>query len=271
MLGLSDLLERKPKALSGGQRQRVAVGRAIVRKPAVFLFDEPLSNLDAKMRVEMRVELNKLHRRLATTMVYVTHDQVEAMTLGDRIVVMHQGEAQQVGAPLTVYDEPYNQFVAGFIGTPPMNFLEGVIAVENGRPVFSDGAKLKVPIREDAAGKLAGREGQAVRLGIRPEHVHDRASGSLLASRAEVRAKVEVIEALGHEKVVHFSLPPHRFLAKFEAHVPVEVGEETELVLDASRAQVFDQAGGLNLTCRAQQHEKAAPRGTPLPRSPACR
>src|SRR6185369_7401874 len=127
ILGITELLERKPKALSGGQRQRVAVGRAIVRKPAAFLFDEPLSNLDAKLRVEMRVELNKLHQRLSTTMIYVTHDQIEAMTLGDRIVIMSKAEIQQVASPMKLYDEPYNQFVAGFIGTPPMNFMDGTL------------------------------------------------------------------------------------------------------------------------------------------------
>jgi multiple sugar transport system ATP-binding protein len=258
ILGISELLERKPKALSGGQRQRVAVGRAIVRKPAAFLFDEPLSNLDAKMRVEMRVELNKLHLRLASTMIYVTHDQVEAMTLGDRIVIMDKGFIQQVGSPLVVYDEPYNYFVAGFIGTPPMNFLDGSLEKAADGLVFSDGKTLRVPIPADSAAKVAGHAGKAVRMGIRPEHLHDKESGSRLALGATTQAKVEVIEALGHEKVIYFSMGPHRFIGKLEAHVPVEVGQTMDLVFDAQKTHIFDKESGLNLTCRVPQYEAAA-------------
>jgi len=258
ILGIQELMERKPKALSGGQRQRVAVGRAIVRKPAAFLFDEPLSNLDAKMRVEMRVELNKLHQRLASTMVYVTHDQIEAMTLGDRIVIMDKGLIQQVGSPLEVYDEPYNQFVAGFIGTPPMNFVDGALEQAGAGLVFSDGERLRVPLHDGAAARLKERVGQPVRLGIRPEHVHDKLEGSRLDARAPVDAKVEVVEALGHEKVVYFATGKHHFIAKFEAHVPMEVGQQTELVFNAQKVHIFDPASGLNLTCRVPQYQPAA-------------
>jgi multiple sugar transport system ATP-binding protein len=257
ILGIMELLERKPKALSGGQRQRVAVGRAIVRKPAAFLFDEPLSNLDAKMRVEMRVELNKLHQRLASTMIYVTHDQVEAMTLGDRIVIMDKGLLQQIGSPLAVYDEPYNQFVAGFIGTPPMNFVDGRLEQAASALAFTDGAALRVMLPEDSAGRLRDYAGRPARLGIRPEHVHDKLEGSRLDLGARVEAKVEVVEALGHEKVVYFSTGAHRIIGKFEAHVPVQVGERMELILNARKTHIFDPDSGLNLTCRAPRYQPA--------------
>ena len=170
ILGIGELLERKPKQLSGGQRQRVAVGRAIVRQPEVFLFDEPLSNLDAKLRVNMRAELIKLHERLDSTMIYVTHDQVEAMTMGDRIVVMRNGFIQQVGSPMQVYNEPTNQFVAGFIGSPPMNFLEAMLVQENGAvQVDVKGSRLTLPA--DRAKQVEGYVNQPVVFGIRPEDV----------------------------------------------------------------------------------------------------
>ncbi|MCZ7644227.1 MAG: sn-glycerol-3-phosphate ABC transporter ATP-binding protein UgpC [Planctomycetota bacterium] len=261
ILGIGELLERKPKALSGGQRQRVAVGRAIVRKPAAFLFDEPLSNLDAKLRVEMRVELNKLHRRLATTMIYVTHDQIEAMTLGDRIVIMNRGEIQQVASPLALYDEPANRFVAGFIGTPPMNFIDGSLEAAAGGLAFAAAEGLQVPLPEEFAAKLKDRAGKPAALGIRPEHVGDRAAGKDWALAAAWKAKVEVVESLGHEKVVYFSKGPHRFVGKLEAHIPVEVGADFELTLNANRVHVFDPASGANLTCRAERFQEAAGRG----------
>jgi len=257
ILGISELLERKPKALSGGQRQRVAVGRAIVRKPAAFLFDEPLSNLDAKMRVEMRVELNKLHQRLSSTMIYVTHDQVEAMTLGDRIVIMEKGLIQQIGSPLSVYDEPYNQFVASFIGTPPMNFMDGKLEQAGAGIVFKDENGLVVPIGEDSAKKLTGHVGREVRMGIRPEHVHDQESATRLALAAPLTATVDVVEALGHEKVIYFSAGAHHFIGKLEAHVPVEVGQKIALAFDANKIHVFDKGSGKNLTCRVPQYQEA--------------
>ena len=263
ILGISELLERKPKALSGGQRQRVAVGRAIVRKPKAFLFDEPLSNLDAKMRVEMRVELNKLHQRLASTMIYVTHDQVEAMTLGDRIVIMNKGLIQQIGSPLSVYDEPYNQFVASFIGTPPMNFMDGKLEQAGSGLVFKDNNGLTAPISEESTKKVESHVGKDVRMGIRPEHVHDQDSASRLKLSAPLAAKVDVIEALGHEKVIYFSAGEHHFIGKLEAHVPVEEGQEIQLAVDATRIHVFDKESGANLTCRVPQFQKADQSRTP--------
>ncbi len=195
ILNIGELLERKPKALSGGQRQRVAVGRAIVRKPKVFLFDEPLSNLDAKLRVQMRVELKKLHERLQTTIIYVTHDQVEAMTMGDRIVVMKDGLKQQVGAPLELYFRPANKFVAGFIGSPAMNFVEGDLLSASGGLFFQTKAfKLKVP--EDKAAKLKSYPEKRVIFGIRPE---DLPEASCAAPGETMDVVVEVMEPLGSE------------------------------------------------------------------------
>lgn len=265
ILGITELLERKPKALSGGQRQRVAVGRAIVRKPAVFLFDEPLSNLDAKLRVEMRVELHKLHQRLATTMIYVTHDQIEAMTLGDRIVIMDQGRIQQVASPLALYDEPYNQFVASFIGTPPMNFLAGTLEGAGDALRFLAEAGLQAPLPRELSRKLDSHAGKNVRLGIRPEHIHDTASGAAIAQGVKWMARVEVVESLGDQKVVYLSEGPHRFIAKFDAHVPVEQGAPYEVVFDAAKVHVFDASSGQNLTCRVPQYEAANPARLPHP------
>ncbi|MCW8128975.1 MAG: sn-glycerol-3-phosphate ABC transporter ATP-binding protein UgpC [Planctomycetota bacterium] len=256
ILGISELLERKPKALSGGQRQRVAVGRAIVRKPDVFLFDEPLSNLDAKLRVEMRVELHKLHERLATTMIYVTHDQIEAMTLGDRIVIMDQGEIQQVASPLSLYDEPYNRFVASFIGTPAMNFLDGVLEAKGDALEFvGDGGEVRVPIGAEMAKKLSDHAGKPIVLGIRPEHIHDEASGAAVKAAAKVTAKVEVVESLGDQKVVYFAQGAHTFIGKLDAHVPVESGRPMCLIFDANKVHFFEKVQGRNLTCRVERYE----------------
>src|SRR6184192_2207951 len=196
ILGIHDYLHRKPRQLSGGQRQRVALGRAIVRHPQVFLFDEPLSNLDAKLRVQMRVELKKLHERLGTTAIYVTHDQVEAMTLGDRVVVMRDGRVQQVGDPLELYNQPANRFVAGFIGSPAMNFASVRIAAENGGLwATGDGIRLKIPAA--MSNRLGAQTGKAVTFGIRPEDLRV-ANGSDPAEMS-IEAVVEVIERLGSE------------------------------------------------------------------------
>ncbi|HPD17565.1 MAG TPA: sn-glycerol-3-phosphate ABC transporter ATP-binding protein UgpC [Planctomycetota bacterium] len=247
ILGIQDLLHRKPKALSGGQRQRVAVGRAIVRKPSVFLFDEPLSNLDAKLRVEMRAELNKLHRRLETTMIYVTHDQVEAMTLGDRIAVMKDGTLQQVAPPLEIYDRPANQFVAGFIGTPPMNFLKGTLAAENGRLCFDEGsARLQLPERFGPA--LEKRVGQRVVMGIRPETISVRPGDAEAAAGRALRVKVNVVEPLGDEMLLYLSTSKHDLIAKVDSHQRAEVGQEMAIALDVARSHVFDPDTGVNLT-----------------------
>ena len=247
LLGIELLLERKPKALSGGQRQRVAVGRAIVRKPAVFLFDEPLSNLDAKLRLEMRAELNKLHRRLETTMIYVTHDQVEAMTLGDRISVMKDGALQQVAPPLEIYDRPANRFVAGFIGTPPMNFLSGKVVAENGHLYFdASSARLRLPERFQEP--LAKRVGQAATLGVRPETIVPRALRPDADAAHVMRVKVNVVEPLGDEMFLYLSTAKQDLIAKVDAHQRVAVGEEIEIAVDVARSHVFDAETGENLT-----------------------
>jgi len=247
ILGIQDLLERKPKALSGGQRQRVAVGRAIVRKPAVFLFDEPLSNLDAKLRVEMRAELNKLHRRLETTMIYVTHDQVEAMTLGDRIAVMKDGTLQQVAPPLEIYDCPANQFVAGFIGTPPMNFLTGTLVAQDGSLCFDEGTgTVRLPERFAAA--LEQRVGQRAVLGVRPEIILIRGDDASADARDVLRAKVNVVEPLGDEMLLYLSTARHDLIAKVDAHRRTDVGQELAIAFDVARSHVFDPDTGVNLT-----------------------
>ena len=264
ILGITDLLERKPKALSGGQRQRVAVGRAIVRKPAAFLFDEPLSNLDAKLRGEMRVELNKLHQSLATTMVYVTHDQIEAMTLADRIVIMSKGWIQQVADPLMLYDQPVNQYVASFIGSTPMNFFKGnLIQAAGGGISFTDGAGLTVPIIPELSKKVEGHIGKPVMMGIRPEMISDTSSAQQWAHRTNVSAKIEVVEALGDQKVVHFSTAKNTFIGKVNAHVPAHAGQQMELTFNTGKLHIFknvtqeikDQDKNENLTCTAEKYE----------------
>jgi multiple sugar transport system ATP-binding protein len=212
ILNIKELLDRKPKALSGGQRQRVAVGRAIVRKPKVFLFDEPLSNLDAKLRVQMRVELKKLHDRLQTTIIYVTHDQVEAMTMGDRIVVMKDGLKQQVGPPLELYFHPANKFVAGFIGSPAMNFLEGEVASEGGGLYFQGPAvKLKIPA--DKAAKLKDYPEKRVIFGIRPEDLPEAACA---APGETFTVIVEVMEPLGSEVYLDVKAAEQSLIARAE-------------------------------------------------------
>src|SRR5215208_5886278 len=223
ILGIHDYLRRKPRQLSGGQRQRVALGRAIVRHPRVFLFDEPLSNLDAKLRVQLRVELKKLHERLGTTAIYVTHDQVEAMTLGDRVVVMRDGWVQQVGDPMELYNEPANRFVAGFIGSPAMNFAPVRIVAENGGlRAVGDGISLKVPApMMDRIGRCAGRE---VTFGIRPEDLH-------IASDADpaeltVDAVVEVVERLGSEILLDIAIGRATMVAAVEPTVTAKVHDQ---------------------------------------------
>ena len=238
ILGIGELLERKPKQLSGGQRQRVAVGRAIVRDPEVFLFDEPLSNLDAKLRVNMRAELIKLHERLDATMIYVTHDQVEAMTMGDRIVVMRNGFIQQVGSPMEVYNEPQNQFVAGFIGSPPMNFLEGVLVQDNGVvQVDVKGSRLTVPA--DRAKQVEGYVNQPVIFGIRPEDVVPAGSGDGLFSEP-LNATVEVLEPLGAEIILEMSFKGDNFTARMEPTLRARMHDEIEVSFNMGRAHLFD-------------------------------
>ncbi|MFT5129500.1 MAG: multiple sugar transport system ATP-binding protein [Rhodothermales bacterium] len=238
VLSITELLKRRPKALSGGQRQRVAVGRAIVRQPKVFLFDEPLSNLDAKMRVQMRVEISKLHQRLNATMIYVTHDQVEAMTMGDRIVVMKDGVIQQVADPITLYDKPVNKFVAGFIGTPPMNFLDGSVSETDGALRFKNDA---VDIALPAAwkDKLAGADANKLVFGFRPEDVGS-FQAEQLADAPRIKATVEVVEPMGSESYVYLKCGSGSFIARVEAHRKCTVGQELELPIMIDKAHIFD-------------------------------
>ena len=237
ILGMQDLLKRKPRQLSGGQRQRVALGRAIVRHPQVFLFDEPLSNLDAKLRVQMRVELKKLHDRLGTTAIYVTHDQVEAMTLGDRVVVMRDGLVQQVGEPLELYNEPANLFVAGFLGSPAMNFATVTVRETDGALwAEDDGIRIKVP--GQTAGRLARHTGQQVTMGIRPEDLHVASE----ANSAELGfdAAVEVIEKLGSEILLDVAVGHNAMVASVEPNVRVNVHDRLRLALNPERLHFFD-------------------------------
>ncbi len=241
LLGIQNLLDRKPKALSGGQRQRVALGRAIVRQPAAFLFDEPLSNLDAKLRVGMRAELSKLHHRLGTTMIYVTHDQVEAMTLGDRIAVMDGGVIQQLAAPLDLYERPENKFVAGFMGTPPMNFLNGRMELEDGQTQFNEGsARIRLPDwARRAADALPHRE--AV-LGVRPEDI------TIGPTPGDLTAKVNVVEPLGDEMIVYVSTDYHDLVCKVPPHAGVAVDDEVGLTFNIDKTHIFDPETGKNVS-----------------------
>ncbi len=240
ILGIKEYLDRKPKALSGGQRQRVALGRAIVRKPKVFLFDEPLSNLDAKMRVQMRAEISKLHARLDATMIYVTHDQVEGMTMGDRIVVMKSGVIQQVGSPLELYNKPANRFVAGFIGTPAMNFFDGRI-VKGERLYFEEkGGGLRFEVPAEYEKKIGGIIGKEIFLGIRPEHIvlAQTKSGEFDASR---KLKVEISEPMGNEVFLYFQSGSGQIVSRVTTSVDPRPGTELEMYFDTKRAHFFSK------------------------------
>jgi len=243
ILGIEELLERKPKALSGGQRQRVAVGRAIVRKPKAFLFDEPLSNLDAKMRVQMRTEISKLHTRLSSTMIYVTHDQVEAMTMGDRIVVMKDGLIQQVATPLDLYGNPVNRFVAGFIGSPPMNFFEGVIEQKNGSLFFTE-ENFSVLVEDSQASKLSGFAGKPITFGVRPEDIQDVLYATNPNPKHQLKARVEVLEPMGAEVFLYLNTGKHTFIARVDVHGNADVNQELTLVLDMKKTHFFDSESG---------------------------
>ena len=237
ILGIQDYLRRKPRQLSGGQRQRVALGRAIVRHPQVFLFDEPLSNLDAKLRVQMRVELKKLHERLGTTAIYVTHDQVEAMTLGDRVVVMRDGRVQQVGDPMELYNEPANRFVAGFIGSPAMNFAGIRIAAENGS-LWADNEGMHIRVPDRLRNRLAPYAGKDATLGIRPEDL--RIAGPGDPPELGFDAAVEVIERLGSEILLDVAVAPSTMVASVEPSAKVAVHEKLRLAIDPERVHFFD-------------------------------
>lgn len=246
ILGIGHLLDRKPKALSGGQRQRVAVGRAIVRQPKVFLFDEPLSNLDAKMRVTMRTEISRLHARLASTMIYVTHDQVEAMTMGDRITVMKDGNIMQVAEPLELYRQPANLFVAGFIGSPPMNFLHGTVQgtapglsfAENNRAA----TPVAFPLNAELARRSASHAGGEIVFGIRPEDIALADASAPGPEQPEFEAVIDVAEPMGAETFLYLTTGAHTLIARVRAEQRFEMNQRVRLRFDLANAHVFDPA-----------------------------
>lgn len=240
ILSIKHLLNRRPREISGGERQRVAVGRAIVRKPLVFLFDEPLSNLDANLRVQMRTEIHKLQIRLQTTMIYVTHDQIEAMTMGDRIAVLKDGLLQQVDTPISIYDRPKNKFVAGFIGSPPMNFMTGRIIKKDGRFYFNEG-KIEVKLAEGMLKKMAPYLDKQVVFGIRSEDIYDKLFTSEAPPENIVRVNCEVVEPMGSEVYLHLNTGRHTFIARVGAHNQPQVNQDLEVVFDMSKVHFFDK------------------------------
>ncbi|MBI5573159.1 MAG: sn-glycerol-3-phosphate ABC transporter ATP-binding protein UgpC [Elusimicrobia bacterium] len=240
ILGMSQLLNRYPKQLSGGQRQRVAVGRAIVRKPKVFLFDEPLSNLDAKVRVVMRSELKKLHERLDATTIYVTHDQTEAIAMGDKICVVKDGIIQQIDTPLTIYDKPKNKFVAGFIGSPPMNFFDCKI-IENSDGIWIDEGRIKVGVLDEHKELLKNYIGKNVIFGVRPESVYDKLYARGATPYNTITAIVEIVEPMGSEAFLHLDTGLNKLVARVDAHTNVLENQNIELVLDMRKIHIFDK------------------------------
>ena len=243
VLGIGDLLTRKPKQLSGGQRQRVAVGRAMVRKPEVFLFDEPLSNLDAKLRLHMRMEITKLHNRLGTTMIYVTHDQVEAMTMGDHIVVMKDGVTQQIGTPMEIYERPSNLFVAGFIGSPSMNFVEARI-VQDDDSLSIDAKDFKVRIPEHRCPTCHDLIGREVIFGIRPEHIEDRMYCVNPIADNCFTAMVDFIEPMGSEMVLYLSMGEKSMVAKVNPKTSAKKESTIGVHIDMDCVHIFDKDTG---------------------------
>jgi multiple sugar transport system ATP-binding protein len=239
ILGIQNLLDRKPRQLSGGQRQRVAVGRAIVREPSVFLFDEPLSNLDAKLRVAMRAEISKLHQRLETTFIYVTHDQVEAMTMATRIAVINNGILQQVDTPQHLYDNPNNLFVAGFIGSPAMNFFPAKLRKDNGK-LMVDTKAFAVAIPEENIKTFEAHEGKNVIFGIRPEDIHDPHFTPPNVNTENIEAQVDVTELMGNEIFLHMMSGENNFVARVDPRSNMGVGEKVQIALDMNNVHVFD-------------------------------
>src|SRR4030066_1738531 len=239
ILNIGELLQRKPKALSGGQRQRVAVGRAIVRKPKVFLFDEPLPNLDAKLRVQMRGEISKLHQNLGATMIYVTHDQTEAMTMGDRIVVMKDGLVNQFDTPMNLYNKPVNQFVAGFIGSPSMNFIEGKLFQEDGLSFKSKGNYLTLKLNETLGDRLKNYISKSLWLGIRPEDIYD-SDSSNRNNNAKIDVQLEVVEPMGNEIFLYFTIDDSQFIARIPAREKPEPNAKRTLSFDLGKLYFFD-------------------------------
>ncbi|MDA8253281.1 MAG: sn-glycerol-3-phosphate ABC transporter ATP-binding protein UgpC [Rhodospirillales bacterium] len=242
ILDLAQLLERRPKALSGGQRQRVAMGRAIVRNPRVFLFDEPLSNLDAKLRVQMRTEIKKVHQTVRTTTVYVTHDQVEAMTLADRVVVMNAGRIEQVGPPQELYHNPATRFVAGFIGSPAMNFISVKVLNESGLLLQLPGG-VRLPVPPQRANRYAPYAGRDMTLGIRPEHLTE-VSGHEKPGVAIIQAPVDVVEPMGMETMVHFQIDGAEMTARVAPETPARPGELLPLAADLNQMHLIENESG---------------------------
>jgi multiple sugar transport system ATP-binding protein len=240
MLGIGEFLKRKPKELSGGQRQRVAMGRAIVRKPLVFLFDEPLSNLDAKLRVQMRVELGRLHQQLETTIIYVTHDQIEAMTLADRIVIMNEGAIMQIGSPMAVYEKPNNLFVAGFIGSPAMNFLKVNLIDQDGAPAVA-GENLVLKIPDHLQKRFSTAEGRNLTFGIRPEHIYDQALKGPFPGGETLKATIEVVEPIGSEVILLAKCGSTEITARVGPETQVKPQMPVELIFDMNRMHLFDE------------------------------
>jgi multiple sugar transport system ATP-binding protein len=240
MLGIEQLLDRKPKQLSGGQRQRVAVGRAIVREPNVFLMDEPLSNLDAKLRVQARGQISKLHMRLGTTFIYVTHDQTEAMTMGSRIAVLKDGILQQVDTPQSLYDMPGNVFVAGFIGSPAMNFFDAALIEVNG-VMYADCRDFRVAIPDDRRSIYKSYLGKEVIFGIRPEHIHDPDYPLPGIVPALVEGRVDVTELMGNEVLTYFTLEHAEFIGRFDPRTKAAIGATKTAAFDMSRMHLFDK------------------------------
>jgi multiple sugar transport system ATP-binding protein len=246
ILGLEKLLDRKPKALSGGQRQRVAMGRAIVRSPKVFLMDEPLSNLDAKLRVEMRTQISKLHERLGATIIYVTHDQTEAMTLGTRIVVIKEGDVQQIGAPSYLYNNPANLFVAGFIGSPQMNFMDAAVE-EKGDDILLHVGENTLKAPEDKKEVLKPYTGKSVVLGIRPENISDDAEALAAHPDSVITTKIDVRELLGAEVFLYFDVDGKQTTARVSPKTKLQVGDEAKFALDMEKIHLFDKETEKNL------------------------
>jgi len=239
ILEITDLLDRKPGAMSGGQRQRVAIGRAIVRNPKVFLFDEPLSNLDAKLRVSMRVELQKLHQKLNATIVYVTHDQTEAMTLGDRIVVLKDGDIMQIGTPMELYHQPQNSFVAGFIGSPPINFIKGQIIKDNSIWFYEERSGLKIDLSKVKNESIHNYIDKPVLLGIRPENIKS-GPDSKGNNFHKQQAKVVALEQMGNEILVYSKLGACQIIARFSPETEVHIDSQTNLYFNLDKVQFFD-------------------------------
>jgi len=253
MMGIEELLDQKPDELSGGQKQRVALGRAIVREPKVFLFDEPLSNLDAKLRTTMRAEIQQLQDELGITAVYVTHDQEEAMTMGDRIVILRDGELQQVGKPTTVYDKPANEFVGGFVGSPSMNFVDITARTSGDSLVLTDGDDFRFSLSPEYAANIDVVDGQDAVLGIRPEDVYTADPGE-----DGIETIVEVVEPVGSDNYLYLDIGPE-FIARVSADIKPTMGERIEITFDESKIRLFDQETGASLLHYTDVPETPAP------------